>query len=272
MYVSAVPDASTCPYEKRRLKTVEYASGVTYLYPLLTYCYLGLKVSMQRLLSQPDFFRVCELWRSRRVDEGIMRDVYDGKIWNDFQSFNGQPFLSESSNYALMLNMDFFQHYKHVQYSLGAIYLTVLNLPRGIRNKTSNVILVGLIPGPQEPHHDINSYLNPLVHDLKQFWDGIELNVHSVGKKKIRCALVCVACDLPAGRKVCGFLSYNARLGCSRCWKQFAGSVGSMDFSGFDRENRRERTGPEHKRLASDLQKKLTKSDRDAAERASGCR
>ena len=212
------------------LKTVEYASGVTYLYPRLTYCYLGLKVSMQRLLSQPDFFRVCELWRSRRVDEGIMRDVYDGKILNDFQSFNGQLFLSESGNYALMLNLDFFQPYKHVQYSLGAIYLTVLNLPRGIRNKTSNVILVGLIPGPQEPHHDINSYLNPLVHDLKQFWDGIELNVHSVGKKKIRCALVCVACDLPAGWKVCGFLSYNARLGCSRCWKQFAGSVGSWFF------------------------------------------
>ena len=45
-----------------------------------------------------------------------------------------------------------------------------------------------------------------------------------------------------------------------------------MDFSGFDRENWRERTGPEHKRLASDLQKNLTKSDRDAAERASGCR
>ena len=29
------------------LKTVEYASGVTYVYPRLTYCYLGLKVSMQ---------------------------------------------------------------------------------------------------------------------------------------------------------------------------------------------------------------------------------
>ena len=148
----------------------------------------------------------------------------------------------------------------------------MLNVFHSLRNKTSNVILVGLIPGPQERHHDINSYLDPLVHDFKQFWDGIELNVHSVGKKKIRCALVCVACNLPAGRRVCGFLSYNARLGCSRCWKQFAGSVGSMDFSGFDQENWRERTGPEHKHLASDLQTKLTKSDRDAAERASGCR
>ena len=93
--------------------------------------------------------------------------MYDGKIWNDLQSFNGRTFLSESGNYALMLNMDFFQPYKHVQYSLGAIYLAVLNLPRGIINKISNVILVGLIPGPQVPQHDIN--LDPLVHDLKQF-------------------------------------------------------------------------------------------------------
>ena len=94
--------------------------------------------------------------------------------------------------------MDFFQPYKHVQYSLGAIYLTILNLPRGIRNK-SNVILVGLIPGPHEPQHDINTFLEPLVSDLLQFWSGIELDVNC--KVKIRCALVCVACDLPAGRK-----------------------------------------------------------------------
>lgn len=50
-----------------------------------------------------------------------------------------------------MLNLDFFQPYKHVQYSLGAIYMTVLNLPRSDRNKIENVILVGLIPGPNEP-------------------------------------------------------------------------------------------------------------------------
>ena len=99
------------------------------------------------------------------------------------------------------------------------------------------------------------------------------MNVHSLTvKKKIRCALVCVACDLPAGRKTCGFLSYNARFGCSRCWKKFSGSVGSMDFSGFDRENWRQRTGAEHKLLASRLQSKVTKSERDEAESASGCR
>ena len=53
-------------------------------------------------------------------------------------------------------------------------------------------------------------------------------------KQIVRCALLSAACDLPAGRKLCGFLSFNARLGCSRCWKEFPGCVGNQDFSGFN--------------------------------------
>ena len=51
----------------------------------------------------------------------------------------------------------------------------------------------------------------------------------------IRCALLCVACDLPAGRKVCGFLGHSATLGCSRCLKAFPGAVGCKNYSGFNR-------------------------------------
>ncbi len=50
-----------------------------------------------------------------------------------------------------MLNMDFFQP---TTYSVGAIYLTVMN---SIRYKSENVILAGLIPGPDEP--EMNSFL-----------------------------------------------------------------------------------------------------------------
>lgn len=161
------------PHERLRtpcgailLKSVEFASGVTYLYPRLTYCYLGLEMSLQSFLNRPDFYNSCEQWRARQVNDGVLRDVQDGRIWSEFLSYDGQPFLSEPGNFALMMNMDFFQPYKHVQYSVGAIYLTILNLPRGIRNKAENVILVGLIPGPHEPQRDINTFLEPLVTDL----------------------------------------------------------------------------------------------------------
>ena len=57
----------------------------------------------------------------------------------------------------------------------------------------------------------------------------------SVVKEVVRCALLCCACDLPAGRKVCGFLGHSASLGCSKCLNSFKGTVGNMNYSGFDR-------------------------------------
>ena len=51
----------------------------------------------------------------------------------------------------------------------------------------------------------------------------------------VRAALLCLACDMPAGRKACGFLGHSATLGCSRCKKRFPGPVGNKDYSGFDR-------------------------------------
>ena len=57
-------------------------------------------------------------------------------------------------------------------YSVGAIYLTIQNLPRSERFKVENILLIGVIPGPKEPKYNINSYLTPLVVELKEAWNG----------------------------------------------------------------------------------------------------
>ncbi len=131
---------------------------------------------------------------------------YDGNIWREFQNCDGTPFFSEHYSLGLMINLDWFRPFKHSEYSIGAIYITIMNLPRNLRNKPENVILVGILPGPSEPTN-INGYLKPLVNELNEFWEGVDFNVH---KETIRCALLCASCDLPAGHKLCGFLSYNA--------------------------------------------------------------
>ena len=203
------------------LKTVELVSGRKVFYPFLMYCYLGLECSIQPFLMSASFVNACEQWRTRCVPDGVYSDVYDGSIWNAFMDYENSPFLSIPLTYGVM-NMDWFQPYKHISYSVGVIYLVILNLPRSVRYKTENIILVGIIPGPHEPSRDINSFLTPLVNELLLFLEGVELNVAgSNTKKKVRCALLSVACDLPAGRKACGFLSYTAHLGCSRCQKYF---------------------------------------------------
>ena len=60
--------------------------------------------------------------RKRKKREWHYSDVYDGQIWKDFRQNNGSPFVSEPGNYTVMLNLYLFQPYKHVPYSLGAIY------------------------------------------------------------------------------------------------------------------------------------------------------
>lgn len=64
------------------------------------------------------------------------------------------------------MNIDWFQPFKDISYSVGVIYDVILNLPRNIRYKDCNVIIVGVIPGPKEPKHDVNSYFGPLVTEL----------------------------------------------------------------------------------------------------------
>ena len=53
--------------------------------------------------------------------------------------------------FGLMLNCNWFQPFHHTQYSIGVIYLVILNLPRTIRFKPENIIIVGIISGPSEP-------------------------------------------------------------------------------------------------------------------------
>ena len=255
------------------LKTVEFLSGREVLYPHKVFCYKSLKSCLQELLLRPDFVQDCEQWRNRNVCNDELRDIYDGRIWKMLQSVLGSPFLSVPFTYGLILNVDWFQPYTHTVASVGVIYLCIMNLPRHKRYKRKNVLLIGIIPGPSEPSHD--SLLQPLVSELKDFLHGIPLRVRTTvgfSEEAVRCALLCVACDLPAGRKVCGFLSHSAARGCSKCMKIFPGVVGSMCYSGFDRTIWPPRTNDTHRRNVKEIMKCNTKTARAKMESELGCR
>ena len=88
----------------------------------------------------------------------------------------------------------------------------------------------------------------------------------------VRCALLCCACDLPAGRKVCGFLGHSASLGCSKCMKSFKGTVGNMNYSGFDRSTWPLRTNTLHRQNVQLVQQSKTKTEQNHRESQLGCR
>lgn len=122
-----------------------------------------------------------------------------------------------------MLNVDWFQPFKHTNYSVGAIYLSVLNLPREERFKRENIMLIGIIPDmKKEP--PTNTFLQPLVDELNDAWHNgfhIKSRKSKNQTKKFRLALLCVGCDVPASRKLCGFYGHMANLGCNKCEKSF---------------------------------------------------
>ena len=234
------------------MKTVRSRTGNSYIQPLKVYPYQQLKSALQRLILRDKFLDICEHWRTRIVPPGHLYDIYEGQTWQGFLSNN--DFFQSRYNLCLTIKVDWFQPFSHTrkliicrylhalnivfitEYSVGAIYLVIQNLPRSVRYKKQNIILVGLIPGPKEPKFTINSFLYPLVEELKELWFGamFECPYHPLKNVCVRAALTCCASDIPATRKLCGFVGHSAKLGCSKCSKEFSISSNKRDYSGFD--------------------------------------
>lgn len=213
----ANPRASIC--NANLLKTVKKKDKIESK-PLKSFFYQSIKSSLSINFQREGFAEAIGHWkvRSKSMPDHLIGDVYDGKVWKDLEQ-NG--FFDSPYNLAVTLNVDWFQPYKRVKDSVGALYLCIANLPRSLRYKQENVILVGIIPGPTEPKLTINSYLEPLVDELKEFWSGVNVTLPSGNNVTVRVCLICVTCDVPAVRKVCGFVGHKARLGCSKCLCEF---------------------------------------------------
>ncbi len=241
--------------------------------PKYVYCYHSIKQSFQKLLHRPGFVDKLEQWRNRTPHDGLLADVYDGKIWKEFCSEKHGEFLLKKRNVGVMLNFDFFQPFKHLQDSYGVLYLTLMNLPQSERFKQENVLLVGVIPAFEHEPTNLNSFLAPLVNDLKVFWnEGIRLYTAESPRYRLlfKMALLCVACDIPAARKCCGFKGHSANHGCSRCLNFFPGRFGTKDFSGFDRSNWPARDVVNHRLEAWKILQFNTRSAVEAHETATG--
>ena len=270
------------PHQSRRnpcgeilLKKIK-VGGKVKLVPKKTYVYRSIVQSLIAMSKRQGFLEKCDLWRSRTCTKDLMGDIYDGRIWNDLMMIDGRPFLALPNNLCLSLNVDWFRVYDDSLYSVGPIYAVILNLPRSERYKEENVILAGIIPGPKEPKLNINSFLLPFIRDLNKLYQGVTFQNPSsrLGFTTIRATLGCVACDLPATRKLCGFANFNGNFGCSKCMKKFVTpTFGSKPvYAGFDFKNWRPRDIITHKSIIANYSGARTMSDHKKIFHDSGVR
>lgn len=256
------------------LKQIKVRSK-TKLVPRKTFVYRSIISYLRSFVKRKGFLQKCELWRKRVVPTDTLSDVYDGDVWKDLNYIDGQPFLASPGNFCLTLNIDWFNPFKEAPYSAGAIYLVIQNLPGTERYKLENIMLVGIIPGPKEPK-TMDHYLKPLVGDLNKLFIGVKMkNSYSLfGETTIRAIVSCVVCDLPAVRKVCGFLSYVAKFGCSKCLKEFPrmDSCDKNDFSGYDYELWTERDTNYHMQIGIEAKNAESAKARCMIESSHGAR
>lgn len=120
----------------------------------------------------------------------------------------------------------------------------------------------------------MNSYLTPLVQELKRLWTGVVMKSASGGSVFVRAALICTACDIPASRKVSGFVSHSAYRGCSRCLKPFPTETfgEKADYSGFDRSTWEPHSNSSHRYYANKHKDSVLGRQRKEIERIRGCR
>jgi hypothetical protein len=193
------------------------------------------------MYCRPGFERNLRHWSERKRFDNILTDIYDGQVWKNFKETSDEnsakffrPEVADS-NLGLMLNLDWFQPYDGVIHSTGVIYAAICNLPRDMRFKRENMLVLGLLPGPNEVSlHQINHYLAPIVNELRLLWDGVTFDntFEYQEPRKIRAALILVSCDIPAARKICGHIS--ALSSCYRCEKKANYENHKHNFAGMD--------------------------------------
>ena len=122
------------------VKMIKITSGKETFRPMKLFCYKSIVQSIAEMVQKPGILHLLNRWKLRSIPNGILADIYDGVVWKLFLTVNGEDFLQSRYGIGLLLSVDWFQPYKHVQYSVGAIHLVVLNLPRSLRYLRENMI------------------------------------------------------------------------------------------------------------------------------------
>ena len=120
-----------------------------------------------------------------------------------------------------MINLDWFQPYERTIHSTGVIYAVICNLPQNIQFKPENLLILSILPGPNEVSlHRINHYLSLLITELETLWSEVilERTYENSNAKDIRAVVIIASCDIPTARKLCGHVS--ALVSCHRCEKK----------------------------------------------------
>ncbi|XP_020111543.1 uncharacterized protein LOC109726394 isoform X2 [Ananas comosus] len=180
--------------------------------------YFPLIPRLQRLFMSPKTSDNMRWHDEGRTKDGLLRHPADSLAWRSFDS-RYKDFSSDPRNVRLGLATDGFNLFRamNTSYSMWPVILIPYNLPPWICMKQSSFILSMIIPGTKGPGNNIDVYLQPLIEELKQLWEGVD--TYDASRKhnfRMRAALLWTISDFPAYANLSGW-STKGRYACPCC-------------------------------------------------------
>ena len=144
--------------------------------PRKRFSYIPLLPRLKRMFASRNVSQLLQghLSCSDNKTGSVMHDIHQSPAWISKYSKDGS-FQGDHRGVALALCTDGMNPFSitNVQYSMWPITMTILNLPRNIRNTAGSMLLSGIIPGRSEPK-TMDPYVDILVEELIEI-NGLEL-------------------------------------------------------------------------------------------------
>ncbi|CUA73103.1 similar to conserved hypothetical protein [Rhizoctonia solani] len=145
-------------------------------------------------------------WKSQHARMTREYDLQERR-YHDLEPEDGPVSLVSLPNgLSLTIFFDGIQAHEHQKYEVQAVYITVNNIPSHLRALIENIILVIVIPGPNQPTaYELDQILEPLVDELLELEQGVEMQVYDQNTRRMVRETVYARLSL-------GVLDYIARL------------------------------------------------------------
>nr|XP_021842429.1 uncharacterized protein LOC110782571 [Spinacia oleracea] len=159
--------------------------------------------------------------KDRKKENGVLRHPADTEAWQSFDR-KYPEYALEPRNVRLGLASDGFNPFgeKRSTYSTWPVILAAYNLPPWLCMKKEYLMLSMIIPGPKSPGNDIDTYLQPLIDDLKELWE-VGVPTYDAYKKEtfqLHASLLWTINDFPAYGNLSGWCVYGKNA-CPCCIK-----------------------------------------------------
>ena len=183
------------------------------------FTYLPLKPRLQRLFGNHNMAQVLQSHCAVRGSNDSIYDIHQSASWKRAYSVNG-VFKENHRGISLALCTDGVNPFAHnkVTYSMWPIMLTLLNLPRRLRNKYASIMLVGIVPsnGAQEPY-SLNPYMDILVDELLELSSCSLYDAYQDAPFDCKVAVLLYILDYPGICKTLSVVGSGGLQGCMFC-------------------------------------------------------